>query len=287
MSLTPAHHGVIFALITFAAFSTADAAVKWLSVDYPVIQLVFLEGAFAIVPVAAFALATGELRSLVPRYPHLAFLRGLILAGSTVCILWAISHIPLADAYALAFTAPLIVTVLSRPLLGEAVGWQQWAAVVTGFVGVLVVLRPGLEDIDWTHAAALAAAVQFALGAIIVRRVPADERRLAMPMAALLCLCAATAPFLTGGWQPIQIGDLPVLALAGVGAGVAQICLALAFRLAPAVRIAPIQYSQMLWGIAIGAVVFGDRPDPIMIVGSGLIIGAGIAVIRAPAPVRP
>ena len=280
--MRPQHNGVGIACTVgaFSAFSCADALVKWLSADYTVIQLVFLEMAVAAPGLLAYAVGVSGLRGLKPRYPALAFLRSALLTGCTLSVLWAISMIPLAEVYSILFAAPILVTVLAGPLLGESVGGRRWLAVGLGFVGILIILRPGFQQIDVPHLAALAAALLFALSVIVLRRVPAGESSSALLASVVGCHLLVTAPLLPGVWRNMDMLDLGLAAIAGLLVAIAHLLLVLGFRAAPAAVVAPFHYVQILWAVLFGITVFGDLPDVGMLVGAALVIAAGVLILR-------
>src|SRR5262249_45943919 len=128
-------HGIAFALAAFTIFSCADAGVKWLSATHSIFQIIFMSTLFAFVPVAGLVMREGGLGALRPRHPWLVALRAFLLSIDMVFVFYAFTKLPLADAYTMLFTAPMLVTALSVPLLGEHVGWRRWSAVAVGFGG--------------------------------------------------------------------------------------------------------------------------------------------------------
>lgn len=271
--------GVGFAVLSFALFSVADAAVKWLVTRYPVTEVTFLVAVFALAPVAWLMARGGGWAALRPRRPLWVAVRALLLAADTLLVYYAFSRLPLAEAYVLVFAAPMLVTALSVPLLGEAVGWRRWSAVAVGFAGVLVVLQPGFAALDPGHLAALAAAVLFALSLIVLRRFGGGESSAAMLVAILLATMAISGPAVPAVFVPPGAGDLAVLALAGLLGGLGHLALIEAFRTAPAAAVSPFHYTQILWGIAFGLVLFGDVPGPAVLLGAGIIIASGLFIL--------
>ena len=152
-----------------------DALIKWLSADYPVHQLVFSNSLFALVPVLLVSLRRGGLARLRTRRLRLHVLRGLLGAAGGLLAFYAYSQLPLADAYAIIFTTPLMITALSLPVLGEPVGWRRWSAVAVGFAGVLIMLRPGVAPIGIGALAALGGACLSALSILLVRKLGTTE----------------------------------------------------------------------------------------------------------------
>src|SRR5690606_8911587 len=160
------HHdlgrGIGFALLAFALFSTSDACVKWLAgAGYPITQLGAAFALFALAPVAWLVARSGGLPSLRARRPLWVAGRAALLGGDTLCAYFAFAALPFAEAYAIFFGTPILVTALSAPLLGERVGWRRWTAVAIGFLGVLVVLRPGFAALGAGHLAAIGAMILF------------------------------------------------------------------------------------------------------------------------------
>ena len=292
--------GPAFALITFAGFSGADAGMKWLTNEQglPLPACLLMSSCFALLPVGLYLAITEGLRSAIPRRPLATALRGFLVSASALCILYALSiGLPLADAYVFVFMAPIFAALFAILFLGERVDVRQWAAIVIGFAGIIVASRPGFAAIGIGQAAALLSAVMFALAAIVVRRIGDSENTGALILGpvimALIMLgpLAAFDPRFPTGVQWV------VIVLCGSFAGTAQVCLVLALRLSPPQVVMPFQYTQMLWGIVLGAVIFGEHPGVFLLAGGGLIAAAGIWLLlqearsdfnrpdgRAPAP---
>lgn len=268
--------GIGLACLGFGLFATGDAAAKYLSRDIAVVQILFLGAAIAFLPSVALIWALDGLGSLRPKRPGLCLLRGGLTAVSVLAIVWSFTRLPLAEGYSLAFTAPMIVAILAASLLGERVTRRQTIAIFVGFVGVLVVLRPGFAALDIGHAAALASAVMFALSLILLRWIGDKETPGALLVTYLIANLAIFGPFLGQIWVTPD-GWLAWLLILWIGmvSGLGQASLILAFRMAPAAIAAPFQYTQLIWGILFGAALFGDMPDLPMIAGALLIVGGG------------
>ena len=272
--------GVLLACLAFGSFAAADATAKFLSEDYAVLQILFLGAAFAFLPTLAFIWRIEGLASIRPQRPSLCLARGALTALSVLAIVWSFTRLPLAEGYALAFTAPLIVTALSGWLLQELVSRRQWLAVFIGFLGVLVILRPGLSTVNAGHAAALGSAFLFALSLILLRKLGASETSAALLATCFLVPLAMYLPFLASVWvTPADSFTWFLMVGIGIASGCGQAALVLAFRCAPAAVVSPFQYSQLIWGIAFGATLFGDLPDVGMLTGALLVIGSGWALL--------
>lgn len=272
--------GIGLTLVAIGLFTTMDTIGKTLMADYPFQQVVwaryFFQWALMLVMLPQLGIA-GLLRT---RRHGLQIGRGLLLAVATLCMFGAISVVPLADAYTITFTAPLLVTALSVPLLKERVGWRRWSAVVAGFAGVLIVIRPGFGEVPWQLALPLITAACFALYQILTRLVSVDPDETPFVMlfyvawvgAALMTLMV---PFY---WQPVALADWPwMVAMGGLGA-IGHLILIRALVIAPASLIAPFTYSQIVWALLAGYLVFGDVPDVWMLIGCTVIVASGLFV---------
>ena len=257
---------LVFAILLFTVM---DTLAKTLSARYPVSQVIW----------ARYFFQLGWMLLLIPRIGVTGLVRttrlgmniarGLLLAVSTICMITAISMIPLADAYTITFIAPLLVTVFSIPLLGERVGWRRWSAVLAGFVGVLIVIRPGLGTPGWALMLPLLTAVNFALYQILTRKVSAiaGETSIAMLFHVAWVGSAIMTAYLPFVWQPVALFDwLPMVAMGALG-GLGHLILIRALMVAPASLLAPFIYTQIVWALILGYLVFGDLPDVWMLLG--------------------
>ena len=271
--------GAGFALAAFGLFATHDVVVKTLGASFATFQIVFFSVLLSF-PLVSLMLMRDETQgNLIPVHPWwTAFRTGAaILTGSSA--FYAFSVLPLAEVYAILFAAPLLITVLSIPILGENVGRHRWFAVILGLIGVLVVLRPGGGSLGPGHAAALAAAIFGALASIIVRKIGKDERSavlLLYPMMANFILMSALVPFV---YRPMEITHLGLIAVMAALAFIAGILLIKAYKTADAAIVAPMQYSQILWASFYGIFFFSETPDQVTIVGAGLIIVSGLYIV--------
>lgn len=271
--------GILFSVATFACFSSADAVVKLLSAGYSVLLIYFVTTAFAALPIAALVGVSRRPIVLWPRFPKAVAARTLLLACDTFGAYLAFSRLPLANAYTLIFASPLIVTALSPWLLKEAVGIHRWSAVVVGFAGILVVLRPGMAPLDIGYLGAFGSACAFALAMVITRRIGHRESDTAMLTWLIVGKLVVSGVFLPISYLPIPAFDLLRMALVGLFVGVAQICIIQAFKLAPPATVAPFQYTQMLWAALYGYVIFGELPDRFVVTGSGLVVLSGLYIL--------
>lgn len=274
--------GAGHALAAFALYSAADAAIKHLTGSYHPFQVSFFNALFAFVPYLAFAARRGW-GSLRTARPHLHALRGALSVLTTGCTCYAIGTLALADAYAVLFATPLLVTALAAPILGERPGWRSWAAVAAGFSGVLVMLGPGGSLGGWGAVAAAGAALFSALGILLVRGMQPGETREALSLYGNLAAClgmGATLPFV---FVPPALPDLLLSAFGGLASGLGFLLLLQAYRLSPAAAIAPCQYTQMPYALLLGLLLFDTRPEPTTLAGAALVMASGIVLLRRPA----
>ncbi|MBL6929059.1 MAG: DMT family transporter [Rhodospirillales bacterium] len=273
--------GIVFAAATFACFSTADAAVKYLTGGYSVFQVASLTALFSFIPITILVARTGGIRTIKPRNVKGVALRAVLLMLDTLFAYFAFSRLPMANVYTLIFGAPLLVTALSPWLLKDSVGWHRWAAVVVGFIGIVIILRPGLAPMDVGYFSALGAAFVFGMAMIVTRRIGATESNGAMLVWVMgaKCVIPGVLMLLSFSFAPMSITDLALMAFAGIFVGMAHIFMVMAFRHAPAPIAAPFMYTQMLWAVFYGYIFFGDVPDGFVIAGSALVVASGLYIL--------
>ncbi len=271
--------GAVVALLGFALFAAHDALIKSLGGSYAPFQIVFFSVLISF-PMASVMLLRDPMEgSLRPVHPRWMALRTAIVVVTAASAFYAFSVLPLATVYAILFATPLLITVLSIPLLGEVVRLRRWVAVFVGLSGVLIVLRPGAEALGLGHAAALVAALGSALASVIVRKIGRAERPVVIllyPMVANVCVMGALLPL---HYEPMPLLDLAKMtAVAGLGF-IAMLCMLAAYRSGEAVVVAPMQYSQILWAIVYGALFFNEHPDLLTLVGASVVILSGVYIV--------
>lgn len=273
--------GIVCMLGGAFCLATNDAFAKWLGADYPIAQVVFFRSLFALPLIVLMAQALGGLRLLRPKRWWLHGFRGLLMAVSAFTFFAGLRELPLSSAWAIAFTAPLIMTALSPVMLGEPVGWRRWSGVLAGFAGVLVVVRPGLAAFQPASLLILFTAVCYALNFLTARKYAASETTMAFVFytsVVPVLLAGAVMPF--GHWTTPTPGDWGLFAAMGLVGGLAMVLLTQAFRLAPAAVVAPFDYSAMIWAIAYDWLVWMSWPDRPTWFGAALIIAAGLYVLH-------
>jgi drug/metabolite transporter (DMT)-like permease len=279
--------GIACMVIGGALLTLNDALLKWLVGAYPVGQLLFLRNLFVLAAIGAVAWRAGGLSVLRVRNVGGQLLRAAMLVASAFGFVTGLRYLPLADAVVISFCGPLFVTALAQPLLAETVGWRRWVAVIVGFAGVVFIFRPTGNAIQWAVLWPLAASLAGALRDIFTRRLCATETSLSILVvstAAVTLAGLATAPF---GWAPITAVDLSLLALAGGLLFGAHYLLIEALRLAEAAVVAPFKYSNVVWGVLFGFLMWGHVPDLATIAGTAVIVGSGLYILHRESRRRP
>jgi drug/metabolite transporter (DMT)-like permease len=263
-------------------FTVMDGLAKYLGGrGYPIWQIVFCRSLFSLVPILVIALNTGGLRRLATRRPVAHFLRSSIGLASLFCFFYAFREMPLADAMALSFSAPLFVTALSVPLLGERVGVHRWGAVMVGFVGVVVMIQPGSGLFQPIAFLVLASALFYALAIVLIRRLSESEPSVTIVFYFSLfgtVIGGLILPF-DHVW-PTSWQDAGLFVLLGVMGGAAQLLMTQAYKHADAAVIAPFDYTAMLWAVAIGFIGWGDWPQPAVFLGVAVVIASGLYILH-------
>jgi drug/metabolite transporter (DMT)-like permease len=263
-----------------AAFALLNATAKYLSADYSVAQLLWARtaGHLAFV-VAAFGPHYGR-RLFVTQYPASQLVRSLMLVSSTAFNFAALRYIGLATAATINFTSPLIVALLSVPLLGERVGRRRWAAIGVGFLGVLVVLRPGAEAARAAALLSLGTAACYAVYQVLTRRVAASDPPETTAGYSALVGTGLTSVIVPFSWTtPRSASALLLMVSMGLTGGLGHYFVARAYVWAPASVVSPFNYVQLLGAVVTGYLVFGDVPGASLWLGAGLIIGSGLFVL--------
>jgi drug/metabolite transporter (DMT)-like permease len=270
--------GIMFTAMAMALFPLSDATVKWLSGDYHVLQLLFVRSLFVFLPTLFFLHQTGGFKMLRSKRKKLLALRGILAVGSWSLYLFGISRMPLADATAVFFSAPLIMAALSMPLLGEPVGPRRWIAIVVGFGGVVVIIDPGAGVMGRGALLVLLAATLFSFAQIAARKLGSTESCATLVFyttTILVVVTGAIQPFI---WVPMSWRDVGFLAGAGLVTGVAQFCQTQSLRLAPIAIIAPFLFTQLIWATLYGYWLWGDLPGPSILIGGSVLIISGLYV---------
>jgi drug/metabolite transporter (DMT)-like permease len=275
-SISAGRQGIFLMLLTMGLFVSADATAKYLTRSYPVIEVTWGRFLFHMLLLQPFLLRRGLVvfRSMKPR---LQFTRSALQVGSTVFYFAAIAIMPLATAVTIGFVQPLLVTMLSVPLLGEKVGPRRWAAVLVGFIGVIIIVRPA-GFVEWTMLLPLASAASSAFYNIttrLVARIDPVETSLFYTAVGGFVLASFAVPFF---WQTPDLSFWLLMALTGALSGTGHYCIIQAYQRASATILAPFSFTQLIWATLLGFVLFGDLPDGWTLLGASVIVGSGLYV---------
>lgn len=269
--------GIGLVSCTFLFFSITDTSSKWLLLSLPVVQVVWLRFTSQVLIMTAILAPRHGLGLLRTRRPGLQLLRATMLLSMTAMNFVALRYLQLAETSAIQFSVPILVTVLSVPLLGEKLDLRRWMAVVVGFAGVLLIVRPGTGGFHPAMLLALSNAVLYAFFNLLTRQLARSESPETTQFLSGLGPALMIAPFALADWRPLE-GWLAwaVVALAGFSGGLGHYFNALAHRFAPASVLAPYLYLQIIHMIALGYLVFGDVPSPAVLAGALVVIACGL-----------
>jgi len=269
--------GVAFSLAAYLLYSCCDAIIKGFGSSLSVFEIAFWTALFSFLP-AIFTKPRGEhwRHMFRMRHPWLVNLRSFGGLIGNLCIIYAFVHIPLAEAYSIAFLAPIFVVFLSSRLLAETVTWQRWLFLGASFVGVLLVVRPGFRELDLGHMAALASAVFGAVTTTVLRKIAPVEKRVTLIGLPLGYIVVTNGILMLPGfhWPTWEEFGL-LLTIGGLG-GTGNLLFIAATRRSPISQIAPGQYSQIVWAILFGAIFFYEYPDLLGCVGLVIVATGGI-----------
>ena len=271
--------GIGFMLLAVTLYGFMDALIKYQAARYPVVEVMFFRSLFALVPLAWLVRRGGGLSSLRTRQPRLQAARAIIGFVSLICFIEAFALMPLADVVAIGFAAPLFITALSVPLLGEQVGWRRWSAVLVGFLGVLIMVRPGSGLLGIAAVVALLGTLTYALSIITIRRLSATDGNAPTVASFTVFAVLATGAVLPFYWMTPSAGDWIMLVAIGLLGGAAQIAFTHAFSLAPPVIVAPFDYANMLLATMLGYLIWGDVPTAAVLAGAVLVIASGLYIV--------
>jgi len=273
--------GIAYSITGLFAMSVMDVCAKYLGAGYAVTQIMLARNAVSVLAILLFVfLSNGGFARLKPRHPGLLAIRTAAGVGAAWLFFTGLKFLPLADAFAIAFAAPLFITALSVPILGETVGFRRWAAVVLGFAGVLVVVQPGAAAFRIEALLPLGAAVCYALAVLVGRRMAR-----AMTTSAIIFWPSLCIVVLTGLMMPIEgripdAGAFGLFVFLGVSGTAGLILVTQAYRHAPAAVIAPFDYSVLIWGVIFGWVIWNDVPGLNVWIGSAIVIGCGLYILH-------
>ena len=272
--------GITYMVLALFLLTVGDALTKWVGTGLPIGQVIFFRALFIFIPTMVIVFTSGGLATLKVTDRRGVGTRALFYSCTTALITTSMILLPLADASAMLFAGPLFVTALATPMLGEYVGWRRWTAVLVGFAGVLIMLRPTPDAIQVLAIVPIVAALFGAFRDITTRRISATESSNAIMFwsnVVLLCAASFTAFF---GWDPMTLSDIAQLAILGLIVGVAHWVMIEAYRFGEAAVVSPFKYTAIVWATLLGYFVWGTVPDTFIITGGALVVASGLYILR-------
>ena len=272
--------GIAAMLLAVALFAFMDAMMKHLVAHYPPMQVASMRG-FASLPFVLLPIVLrGTYRRLVPVRWSLHLLRGVLGVIMLWTFVYSVRELSLADTYSIFLCAPLVVTALSVPLLGERVDSRRWMAIGVGLAGVLVMLRPSAGHwVTLGGLAALLSATCYSLSVISVRVLTRTDTTESMVFWVMLALALGAGALAVPSWEAVRIEHWPWLAGIGMIGAAGQHYITEAFRHAPASVVVPFEYTALLWGVALDLAVWGVLPGMLTLAGGGIVVAAGLYLV--------
>lgn len=278
MAISDNTRGALYMSGSMASFTLNDTAMKTLTQDLPVFQAIFLRGCLA---TAGLVLLGYVMKSLVwglSRRDRLVIvIRSLAELGATATFLTALVHMPLANLSAIMQALPLAVTLAAAVFLRESIGWRRMVAIITGFVGVLIIIRPGPEGFEIWSLLGLAS-----VGFVVVRDLATRFLSREVPSVNVAVWASAAVTLMGGavtlrqGWVPVSVADVALVAVAGVLLLSGYMFAVMVMRVGDISFVAPFRYTALLWAIVLGWLAFGAFPDSLTLVGAGLVVASGV-----------
>jgi drug/metabolite transporter (DMT)-like permease len=260
--------------------ATQDAITKLLTVDYSPGEVMCLRGAASFGLLAVLVHREGGWRRVKAKKPRMVWIRAVLGFLTSLVIVTAFSKLPLADAMAVLFAAPLFVALLQGPFLGEKVGGARWVVIWIGFAGVLFMVRPNPQGIDWLMLWPLGAAVLSAIRDTVTRKLAGHDSSTTLLLYTQIAGTIGGAFFLSSETPIPEWWQVLAFFAAGSMAGMAHYLTITAFHLAEGATVAPFRYFSLLWGVVLGFAIWGDIPDNWIIAGTTLVVGSGLAMMQ-------
>lgn len=269
--------GISFAVIAVFVLSVQDALVKWLATDFTIVQILFVRSVVMLFPIFFMLQRRHGWVGLRTYRPFGHLLRLIFNLAAFMAFFVGLSRLPLADAMALMMTSPIIMAVLSGPLLGEYARGKAWVAVIIGFIGVLVMVGPQGENTDLFGAVSvLAGSVAYTLLMIQTRHLSSTESNESMVFFSAIGIALITACIVPPYWQTPTTANAVLLVLVGFVSAIGHTLLVQAYRFAPIYLLGPLDYTALVWAVLIGFLVWGDIPSGFVLSGAALIVGCGL-----------
>lgn len=280
--------GIVMMLLAVFFFSIMDTSMKWLSYHYSPFQVSFFRGLCSLPFVMMWFAYSGRLEHLKTGKPMWHLVRGVMSVLFLVGVVIGLRELTLANAYAIFFSAPLLVALLSILFLNEKVGIKRWSSIIVGLIGVLIALNPTGEGFFSLGAiACLFGVIGYSVVVIVIKKMSTTETTFAMVFYFLLSLTLGCGVLSIFDWQPMQWEHWPVLLALGLSGSIGQYLITEAFRLAPVSVITPLDYSALIWGALFGYLIWYEIPALHVWIGAAIIIGSGLYLMIRESKVKP
>lgn len=288
--VTDTHHsapfkGIAFMILSVFFMNLNNALLKWLSAGYPASQIIFMRSLIMVAIVLAIAASTGGFGMLRPGNLWAHWNRGFLQLLNGLFFVLSVTYLPLAETVALTFAAPLFLTALAIPFLGEQVGWRRWGAVVVGFIGILIITRPFSEVLQLAMLFPLAAALSGAIRDIVTRKLTAKESSLSILFSSSLIATLGTLPAVPLAVEPLAWMmpgwiDLGLIMLTGLAVAAGHFFMIDTFRYVEAKVVAPFRYTGIIWATILGFLIWGQFPDHYTLLGVAIVIASGLYILH-------
>ena len=279
--LRPPVSGILCMIGGALALTINDGMAKYLTETYPVGQVMALRGTFILCPLIFLFISAKKRLNLKIYSWRNNFYRAAAMTGSTFCFITGLSYLPIADAIAIAFAAPLLTTLLAVFCLRERVGLHRWVAIFFGFIGVIIIVQPTDDAFKVAALAPLGAAFFGAIRDVITRKITSSESSFTILLTSMFLITLAGYLTFPLGWSEFQVEHIWLFLCSSILVGAAQYLMIEAFRLGEVGLISPFKYSSLLWAVIIGFIVWGDIPGYFVLVGATILIISGVYLLRA------
>jgi drug/metabolite transporter (DMT)-like permease len=269
--------GVLLAFLAYASFSMADALIKATGPSMSVFEIAFFTTSFSIIPVMLTKRGERWRDIYKLHHPWLVHLRCATAITGTACVMFAFTHIPFADVYAIGFLTPIVVTMLGVLVLREHVALHRWLLLIISFLGVVLVIRPGVRELEAGHLAIFCSVFLAGITTIVLRHIAPRERRVSLVGIQVFYSGLVNGLLMLPAFVVPSLEQLAVFLGIGLLGGTGGLLLIAAAKRSPANLVAPVQYSQLIWAIVLGAAFFGEYPDYVAIIGLVIVLAAGLA----------
>lgn len=271
--------GILLMLAAFVTFSCMDTTAKLLGgMGYEAVFIIWGRLIFQVAVLAPFVLKHGGPRAVASRHPRLQVIRGLSMLGAGVSFVTGLHFLPLATMTAINFIGPFVVTIMSIVFLKEHVGPHRWMAIVVGFAGALLIIRPGTAGFHPASLFAVVTACCWSVAMITTRQIRPDDSTLTTLVWTVLTGLAGSSLLVSMFWKPVSWEAIGLLAFMGVGATLGQLFMVKALNHAGASMLAPFAYSQIIWATLLGFAIWGEFPDHWTWFGAAIIVACGLYV---------